>query len=175
MAWASGRLWLQPEGDVGPSAQPAFAGLEFSVWLRTAAQLIRILVRGLAAKSKARRHRSVFRLVLGAPEGGTHIADWGRSDSEAGKRILRLVSIVVVASGNKESGDQQQQNLTRFMAGLPRLYWRWTVVGATENGTVGPALSHCWVLASSAAARLTALAATTFCALIMATTNCLSI
>ncbi len=49
MAWASGRLWLQPEGNIGPSAQPALRTgiLSLAEDCRT---VRRILVRGLAAE-----------------------------------------------------------------------------------------------------------------------------
>jgi len=94
------------------------------------------------------------------------------------QRSERSTGVVGFAiAGSEEKGNGQYAKLEAFHRAP--VYWAGALrpllgmVG--ENGIVGPALSHCWVLASSAAWRLTAFAAVTFCALIMETTNCLSI
>ena len=97
---------------------------------------------------------------------------WGL---QCGQRRACVVGFAI--AGSEEKGNGQYAKLESFhRAPVYRAGALRPLLGMVgENGIVGPALSHCWVLASSAAWRLTAFAAVTFCALIIATTNCLSI
>ena len=130
---------------------------------------------GLLAKAERFSPKLCFSLKLVVPE-LVSIVFGGVWRLKGGKRSTGVIGFAVAGSEEKESG--QHAKLESFHR-RPSVYWAGALRPlfgmVDENGIVGPALSHCWVLASSAAARLTALAATTFCALIMATTNCLSI
>lgn len=99
----------------------------------------------------------------------------GRFERGQGGAALHIW-FVLAASDKEGSHDQTNRKSLHYcppVIARPAVTPFAGIVG--EKGMVGPALNQRCALASSAACRLTALAAATFCALIMATTNCLSI
>jgi hypothetical protein len=98
---------------VPPPNQP-FA-VEFSVWLRTAAQFAESWCADWLQKSKARRHRSVFRWYSALQKGAPYC--WlGAFDSKAASASCVWSLLLLWQAVTMKAETNNTQNLTRFMA-----------------------------------------------------------